>query len=303
MQVVYANISFIKEYFNKVLRFNKLNLTIGYFDGFHHKHLEILNKLSRDNEAKKTVITFDENYKVNHIIDPLNEKVLIFKEQKIDFLIIIKFDADLKSLSANEFESIISILQINELVIGQDFKYGNKKQGSVEKLAKVFPINMVKQDLEYSSTKLRSLIINGKLEEYNHLALNYNIKGFVVKGNQIGRTLGYPTANIKYDSKKLILKNGVYIVSSIINDKIIYGLCSIGLNETINRQDHIRVEVFFLNLNTNLYDLELKIEFIKKLREQVKFSSKAALIKQLDNDKASLIEFLKNYNGQQMKFN
>ncbi|EAZ96652.1 bifunctional protein: riboflavin kinase; FAD synthetase [Flavobacteria bacterium BAL38] len=293
----------------------KTILTLGTFDGVHLGHKSILDKLKKGTEKghyESVVLTFfphprmvlnqDSSIKLLNTID---EKTILLENFGIDTLIIHPFDAAFSNLTAEDFvkDILVDQLNIQKIIIGYDHRFGKNRTADINDLIafgekygfEVAQIGAKEIDeIAISSTKIRKALLGGDIKLTNqYLGYSYFISGKVVEGKKIGRTIGFPTANIELsETYKLLPKNGVYIVSSKINDTLFYGMMNIGNNPTIGDNEQ-SIEVHFFELNQDIYNHNLQISILKHIREEQKFNSIDELKSQLENDKALSIAFIK----------
>ena len=280
-------------------------LTIGNFDGLHIGHLKIIDNLIKNAElsnCKSLVISFNPHPKVffnklnNFMINDIDSKVEILGNHKLDYLIDLVFDENLISLSYNEFENLLfDHLSIKKLYVGSDFRYGLDRKGDIKTLKNFCKINqiaceeidLVMQDSEgkkISSSQIRHYLQIGEIELANQL-LNrqFSIKGKVIKGDQRGRTVGIPTANIQYPKELIQLPHGVYAVKTKVNEKLLNGIVNFGMRPTFDKKLPI-VEDFIFDFNQDIYGQEIEIFFIKKIRNEQKFNGIDELLNQIKSD-------------------
>jgi len=192
-------------------------------------------------------------------------------------------------------------LNLAKIIIGYDHKFGKNRSADINDLISLgkkydFEVEQISakeiDDISISSTKIRNALVDGNIELANtYLGNNYSLCGKVVEGKKIGRTIGYPTANLKIEEDyKLIPKNGVYIVSGIIHDKTVYGMMNIGKNPTVNG-DSNSIEIHFFDYNEEIYNEEICIDLLSRIRDEQKFESLDKLKKQLHLDEI----YSKNY--------
>lgn len=279
-----------------------LACSIGNFDGLHLGHQNLLNELKKETKYKRAIITFfphpkfllDSNYST---LISNEEKISLLLEYKVEYLIILKIDLDFLNMDKKDFIYYLKRnLNVKKIIVGEDFCFGKNNSGNIIDLKKEFIVRSSKLILvnnlnKISSTYLKDLLRNANIKEVNRL-LNrpYHFKSKVINGNKIGRTLGFPTANLLINSLYLP-KNGVYFVIIVYNCSKYRGILNIGYNPTINLQSKKRVEVHLLNFNDNIYNKELDVYFIEFLRDEKKFKNKEELILQIETDK----ERAKNY--------
>lgn len=288
--------------YNEIAREDKLTVTIGNFDGIHLGHLALINKVLSFTDTNSGVITFSPHPKELFTGDAktLNsdeDKISRLKDFSIDVLFMIDFDNDFANLSKDEFIKWLKQIGVVRICVGRDFGFGKGKSGNVSDLAKHFELVTVDDfkinDIRVSSSIIKELIYKGDFNQVEKLlGYKYSVRGRVVDGDKVGRTLNFPTANVDY-GKYYLPKTGVYYVDVKYLDKVYVGVCSIGYNVTLNKQDKIRFEVFIINEKLDLYNKEITVTFNKYLREEIKFSTKEALIKQIQND-VLLVEKLSN---------
>ena len=282
-------------------------LTIGTFDGVHIGHQKIIKALVKKAHNKKllaNVLTFfphprmvlQKNSQIK-LIDTLAEKETFLKELGVDTLIIHPFSKEFSKLSALEFtrDILVSQLKIAELFIGYDHRFGKNREATVVDLTALgktydFKVNIIPaQDVStitVSSTKIRAAILNGDfIKVVDFLGRFFQLSGIVTKGQSLGRTINFPTANLLIDSQhKIIPPKGVYLVSTFHDENQYYGMMNIGTRPTLNG-DKQTIEVHIFEFDKNIYDNTLTIHFIEKIRDEQKFESLDILKKQLIKDK------------------
>jgi len=281
-------------------------VTIGTFDGIHLGHKKILSRLiksSKNKDLNSVVLTFFPHpriilnkYNEVKMIDTLDEKIIHLNEIGIDSLIIHPFDKNFSLLSANQFikDFLVDKLKIKHIIIGYDHRFGKGREASVTDLKNYaddydFTVEEIKaQEIEkitVSSTKIRNSINQGDIKTTEkYLGRYFNLTGKVVKGDGLGKKINYPTANIFIEETyKIIPKDGVYLVETIIKDKLFKGMMNIGHRPTIGSNDK-SLEVHLFNFNEDIYDHVISIEMISKIRDEKKFASIEGLKKQLLKD-------------------
>ncbi len=289
------------------------SVTIGSFDGVHLGHQKVLEQLKKNSAAHQTksvVICFDPHPRIFfdantdlRLLNTNKEKIELLEKQQIDYFILEKFTKDFADQEPEIFiRALIKHLNMKYLLIGYDHQFGKNRNGNFEHIKaleqrlgfKTIKIDALKEkDLALSSTKIRQTLQNGDIEHANkYLGYCYFISGKVVQGNMIGRKLSFPTANIDISNKyKLIPKNGVYIVRATINRKNVYGMMNIGYRPTIDGKKLIS-EVHFFDFDQDIYEQEIDICFLHRMRDEQKFNSLDALKKQLQADKKNALEWL-----------
>ena len=281
-------------------------VTIGTFDGIHLGHQKILSRLiksSKNKDLNSVVLTFFPHpriilnkYNEVKMIDTLDEKIIHLNEIGIDSLVIHPFDKNFSLLSANQFikDFLVDKLKIKHIIIGYDHRFGKGREASVTDLKNYaddydFTVEEIKaQEIEkitVSSTKIRNSINQGDIKTTEkYLGRYFNLTGKVVKGDGLGKKINYPTANIFIEETyKIIPKDGVYLVETIIKDKLFKGMMNIGHRPTIGTNVK-SIEVHLFNFNEDIYDEVISIKMISKIRNEKKFSSIEALKEQLVKD-------------------
>ena len=290
--------------------------TIGFFDGVHigHRHLiKQVRAIAKKEGLPSAVITFpvhprkvlQADYQPA-LLCGYDEKIEQLATTGIDYCISLPFTADLSKLSAEDFMQQIlkNDIGLHTLIVGYDHRFGrNREDGFVEyeKIGEDIGMKVIKGE-EYqhngenvSSTKIRSILHEGDIEKANFLlSYNYTLSGKIVEGYQVGRTIGFPTANIRsWERFKVIPKLGVYAVLVHIRDVIYEGMLYIGKRPTLHDDPEVSVEVNIFNFDGDLYEQSLKVEFIDFIRGDNKFSSIDPLVKQIHNDKEMVLSRLK----------
>ncbi|MDF2451450.1 MAG: bifunctional riboflavin kinase/FAD synthetase [Bacteroidota bacterium] len=284
-------------------------VTIGTFDGVHKGHQKIISRLVelKQKQGGETVLfTFDPHprkilfpeQKDLKLITTTAEKCELLKQYGIDHVLVFPFTKEFSQMNANDYISdIISKgLKTKTLVIGYDHRFGSNREGSIETLKQLAPVYHFEVEeisaqeinqLNISSTRIRKAIEEGDIKTANdYLGYAFFISGEVVKGKQLGRTLGYPTANIYIkDEDKLIPKIGVYAVNVILHDSIYKGMLSIGYNPTTDTDHNIKIEVNIFDFDQEIYGQELRLEFVKRIRDEKKFANLEELKHALASDK------------------
>lgn len=301
---------------------NQSVLTIGSFDGIHSGHLEILKEmklLTANNISKTALITFSPHPKAvlspnslesRHLITTLDKKIEIFRIYGIDYLLILPFNRNLAMIEADVFLNDIIIKKFRpvDIVVGYDHHFGFNRKGNIDLLHSFAAINsynvheinqMTIDSIPVSSSRIRSELASGTINQANKLlGWKYELKGNVVKGDGLGKKIGYPTANIKpIDDCQIIPSNGVYNVDIKIKDRIYNGMCNIGFRPTVNGTSN-RIEVnIFSSESLSLYSKEITVIFKEYLRNEKNFSSIDELKLQLDKDKKSCLKLNRMIKG------
>ena len=287
---------------------DEICLAVGYFDGLHLGHYALLNKviqISQDNHYKKAMLTFDHHpsyildfFESEYYLESFDDRVQELEKLGFDYLFVVPFSKTIARFSADEFiKEFIQPLNVKHVVCGFDFTFGNQAKGNAETLKKYFNTSIIDEvkykDEKVSSSINRALLKEGHIEDANQL-LNkpYMIKGKVVKGRQIGRVLGFPTANI--DFKRYVLpKRGVYASYVYIDGKKYLSMTNIGKNPTITDLVVPSLEVHIFDFDEDIYNKTITVEFVHFIRDEVKFTNSNALINQLNKDKNQIQEYFK----------
>lgn len=275
-----------------------LILALGYFDAVHKGHQEVLKKtvsLAKERGVSPAVLVFYGGKKGKDVFT-LSERVRRIFATGIETVIIRELSPDFLQKSKIEFLNEISLLyRINLVVSGSDFKFGNNKSGNVETLKDFFGEDKVcALDLVFcgkdkiSSTAIKNALIDGDVCLANdYLGGNYFISGKVVEGKKLGKSIGFPTANIVLDDTKLAIKNGVYVTFTIIEGVLYKCITNLGKQPTVDG-DSIVVETYIDGFSGDLYDKVLMVYFVEYLRDIYKFESVIELQKQLTKDLESI---------------
>ncbi|NRB59808.1 MAG: bifunctional riboflavin kinase/FAD synthetase [Winogradskyella sp.] len=293
-------------------------ITIGTFDGVHIGHQKILKRvieLAKKEHKTPAVLTLfphprmvlrkDDDIK---LLNTINERIAILKSNGIENVIVKEFNMEFANLSAEEYikNVLVDELKTHQIVIGYDHHFGKDRSANIDDLKKFaekyhFKVEEISaqdiEDVTVSSTKIRNALYDGDVATANrYLGYYYFLTGTVNKGKGLGRTINFPTANILVEETyKLIPHNGVYVVKSRIDDKIVYGMMNIGTNPTVNGKNQ-SIEVHFFDVSENLYGKSLKIEFLQRLRDEQKFKDVEALKNQLVKDKTHSLRIIKELN-------
>ncbi len=291
-------------------------VTIGTFDGVHNGHRQIIDKLNRaktEMGGESFIFTFHPhprqvlfpNQNDLKLLTLTDEKLHLLEQAGIDHVLVYPFTKEFSQLSAHAYvkDILVDAIGVKKLIIGYDHKFGNNREGNIETLKKyAVEYNFLVEEIpaheidnsNVSSTKIRKALEQGDIQTANKfLGYDYFISGVVVEGKKLGRTLGYPTANIEVaDKTKLIPQNGIYAVTTIINNQRYKGMMSIGLNPTTDIDNKVKIEVNIFNFDKEIYGKGVAIHFHQRLRSEEKFNSLDDLKKQLDEDKKQALSVL-----------
>ena len=289
-------------------------ITTGTFDGVHLGHKKILNKLislGKKNQTETVLLTFSPHPRIFlfpdnelKLINTAEENIKLFEFYGIDHVIFQNFNKSFSRISSLEYirDVLLKKIGLKDMVIGYNHHFGRNREGSVDnlqELAELYSFNIhsvepcLLNDHSISSTKIRDSISKGNMVLANsYLGYNFTLTGIVVKGKGRGRGIGFPTANISVQNKnKIIPCNGVYAVN-IIHDKTkIKGMLNIGKNPTFSNTT-LSIEVHLFDFNQDIYDQSISLEIVKRIRNEIKFSSVDDLKKQLQIDKVTALNIL-----------
>jgi riboflavin kinase/FMN adenylyltransferase len=302
--------------------FENLNLispvaTLGIFDGVHRGHmvlLDILVRRAKEAGGESVVITFSPHPRIvleqNNVnlsfLTTMDEKKALLAKASIDHLVVIEFDLRFSKIPACDFIKGILVEKIGtkHLIIGFNHHFGRKGEGdfnTIKQCAEELNLRVEQvqgyhtEEGAISSSLIRDALLKGKIDSANKwLGYFYSVTGTVIEGRKIGRTIGFPTANIKPDSKyKLIPANGIYAVEVQLDENLFPGMLSIGSNPTINTDISLRsIEVHILNFDKDIYGRKISVVFRKRLRDEKKFDNLEQLTKQIANDKQDMLNLL-----------
>jgi len=294
-------------------------VTIGTFDGVHIGHQQILNRLktwAEKNNGESLLLTFWPHPRLVlqpdnqglQLLNTLNEKTELLAEYGLDNLVVVPFTQEFSRLTAVEFirELLVNKLGTSRLVIGHDHRFGKNREGSFEDLkegAATYGYELEQipsqeiDDVTVSSTKIRNALLEGSINSAtDYLGHHYRLKGTVMKGEQLGRELGYPTANIAVEEAiKLIPADGVYLVKVHVREAAYFGMLNIGKRPTVKANGEKRIEVYLFDFSADIYGKSLTIEFLEWLRNDIHFADLSTLKARMDQDRADALEMMKQY--------
>ena len=294
----------------------KTIVTIGTFDGVHLGHAAILKKLTQNTQNEtfeSTVLTFFPHPRMVlqgksdlKLLNTIIEKIELLEKIGIDNLIIHPFDETFAELNAEAFVSTILVdhLRVQKIIIGYDHRFGKNRTANIDDLISFgaqygFEVEQISaqeiDEISISSTKIRTALEKGDIQLANeYLGYSYFLSGTVVKGKQLGRTIGFPTANIALEEDyKLVPQNGVYVVQAEIDSKTIYGMMNIGFNPTVQGKQKT-IEVHLFDFDTDIYNRKIQVGILQRIRSEKKFESIELLTKQLDEDRSFSRNYLQN---------
>ena len=282
------------------------------FDGVHFGHQKIISQLceiAAQKNLESAILTFwphprtvfnpNDDLK---LLNTIEEKTYFLEKHGIQNLFLQDFSAEFRNLTGEQFirQILVEKFHVKHLIIGYDHTFGKDKSGDFSLLQKLSPelgyeVQQVEAvdygDQHISSTQIRNALNAGNVKLANEmLGYNYSISGTVIHGKKIGRTIGYPTANISIDQLKLLPKKGAYIVDVFLGERKLKGMLSIGTNPTVFGNS-LSVEVYILDFDEDIYGKEISVNFREFLHDEIKFETIEKLIEKLDEDKISTENF------------
>ena len=288
-----------------------LVLTIGTFDGVHLGHRAIIdriNQIAKNRGGESVLLTFfphprkvlygDDSVELLNTID---EKAELLEKEGLDHLIIYPFTREFSRMNALEYvrDIIVNGIDAKVVVVGYDHHFGRNREGGMNELNEFaqlygFEVEEISakeiDDVKVSSTKIREAIKKGEIALANEfLTEGYSFEGIVVKGDELGRKIGYPTANLNVNSDKILPEEGVFGVNLYIDQTPYKGMMNIGTRPTVNLKGEKRVEVNIFDFDQNIYGQMVRVEMIKKIRGEKKFDSLDELKAQIEKDKLMII--------------
>lgn len=292
-----------------------VEVTVGNFDGVHIGHREFLSRILSDcksTNSKFVVVTFVPHpaqiikAQTGFLLNTFTERRELLAQCGVDYLLELDFTRDFSSLSPEDFfkKHIFVYPNIQKIFLGHDFSFGANKSGDynlAKKLCEKENISLILQEEfrcdneSISSSIVRAEVLKGNIEKANiYLSRPYFLSGRVIKGQGRGKQIGFPTANLDYDRDLLIPQGGVYVTRTIILGMIYNSVTNIGINPTFNMDVEINVETHLLDFSRDIYGEEVRVIFLKKLRNEKKFTSVNELIDQINLDVRSTKDYFKN---------
>jgi len=299
-------------------KFHHAVVTIGTFDGVHLGHqviLESLKQRAASIQGETVIITFEPhprfvispNQQAISLLNTLDEKIENLWIAGIDNVVIVEFTKAFAALEATDYIKHFLVEKFNPhtIIIGYDHQFGKNRQGNFQLLESMkhtyhfaleeIPMQLIAQN-KISSTQIREALQSGDVRKAAlYLGKKYSIQGTVIEGRKQGRTLGYPTANLHIEEPfKLIPAQGVYAVYASVGEQLFKGMLNIGTNPTFTDHNQVHIEVHIFNFDQNIYGEKVKLIFVEKMRDEIKFESLAQLIEALDADKQHALNLLQN---------
>lgn len=291
MKVIHAAYNFIRNS-------DPLTLTIGNFDGLHIGHQQLIERVIKYVDTKRAVLTFDPHPSSVLRDQPFRtltqkaDKLRLFADFDLDLVMFIQFNEAFSQLRIPEFIEFLKSINTTRIIMGRDSRFAYRGEGTVYHLKRYFHV-IILDDILFNRTRVSSsyvkdLLMDADLNQAARL-LNrpYTVHGTVIKGNSIGKQLGFPTANIDFGNY-FMPKNGVYYVRLKVEGVWLKGMANIGNNPTINFSFDRRLEVYILDFKQNIYGKRIELAFHQYLRPEMKFQNRDALIQQLKKDESTI---------------
>ncbi len=285
-------------------------VALGFFDGLHIGHLEIIRKMvkaGKKNGLVTTVQTFSNSPKSDvGLLTTIEERLEILSELGVDELLVIPFDESFKNTKHSDFAVNILRNRLNAkaLFAGDDYSYGSKAEGNAETLAefgkengiavKIIPgKNSSDTGRRISSTWMREALLEGDVELSNSLCEGraFSYSGSVIKGKQLGRQLGFPTANIVIPDNKFSVRRGVYATKVYLGSKILLGVANLGRRPTVEDSTNDVLETYIFDFDEDIYGAMIKVELLKFLRPETRYASKEELMDAVELNKKQALEY------------
>jgi riboflavin kinase/FMN adenylyltransferase len=291
----------------------KTILTLGTFDGVHIGHRKILERViqnTKNKDYESLVLTFFPHPRMVlqgqseiKLLNTIEEKIELLEKIGIQNLVIHPFDESFSRLTAEEFVKTVLVekFHIHKIIIGHDHRFGRNRTANIDDLITFgkqygFEVEQISvqeiNEVSVSSTKIRKALLEGNMALANeYLGYDYFLTGTVSKGKQLGRTIGFPTANLIIEENyKLIPKNGVYIVKSTINGETVFGMMNIGFNPTV-AGENLSIEIHYFDFDADLYNQKVSVSILQYLRPEQKFDSVVLLKVQLEKDATAVVTY------------
>jgi riboflavin kinase/FMN adenylyltransferase len=295
-------------------------LTLGTFDGVHIGHKKILERVTQNTNPdtsggkyQSLVLTFFPHPRMVlqgqsdvKLLNTISEKIDLLEIMGVQNLVIHPFDESFSKLTAQEFVKTVLVdkFDIQKIIIGHDHRFGRNRTANIDDLITFgkeygFEVEQISvqeiKEVSISSTKIRNALTEGNMALANeYLGYDYFLTGTILKGKQLGRTIGFPTANLQIEEDyKLIPRNGAYVVKSSINQKTVFGMMNIGYNPTVG-EGNLSVEIHYFDFEADLYNQKISVSILEYLRPEQKFDSVDLLKRQLEKDKETALDYIKN---------
>lgn len=284
----------------------RFSIALGHFDGVHRGHQQVINKAVQTAQKlgiASAVMTFDPHPKAilgqgeqySMCLTPLETKLKLFQELGVDYAFVVTFDKPFSQITPEAFvEDILRRLNVMNVVAGFDFRFGAKGAGNTDVLKQLcepaISVEVVEafviDGVKVSSTAIREYLEQGEMEQANHLlGRKFSVEGIVVQGDQRGRTIGFPTANLRLIAPYLTIRLGVYAVIAHLGDRTFYGVLNHGMKPTFYAEDIVPVmEAHLFDFSEDIYGEHVAIEFVKFIRPEQRFAGIQQLIEQIGKD-------------------
>lgn len=274
----------------------KMSICLGYFDGVHLGHQKIISEAVKNSKDPVGVLTFDkpvsyflDNKKSKEVITSLNDRFRIIDRLGADYYLVLHINREFLDYSALDFIDILKKLNVSDIYVGDDYRFGKKQSGDVNLLKEHFNVHAISlleiDNHKVSTQNIISLIKNGEVLKANKLlGHNYLINGIVIEGHHNGEKFGIRTMNIKLDSNYVIPRFGVYKVITYIDGVPHLSIANVGIHPTIDIEDMPLLEVHIPNFNEDTYGKAIYVEFIEFIRPELKFDNVDDLIAQIKSD-------------------
>lgn len=277
-------------------RFDELSICLGYFDAVHLGHQDLINYARKNAKYTLGLLTFDkpissliENGKSKEVITSLDDRFKVISKLGVDYYFVFQIDKKFLDLSDVEFIELLKRMNVKEVFVGKDFRYGKNHEGTIYTLQDYFDVKVVDlKDIDnkkISTQDIKSMISNGKVKEVSHyLGRNYCVTGSIESGNQIGRTIGYPTINLKLQDNYVLPKFGVYKIICYLDNVPHIAIANVGVKPTIANNNKPNIEIHLKDFKDDIKADVVSCEFIDFIREERKFSSLEELKSQIAKD-------------------
>lgn len=273
-----------------------LALCLGYFDGVHLGHKQIIKNAVNISDYPIGLLTFDksvsqflDNTKAKEVLTSLDDKYDIIDRFGVDYLFVLEIDKNFLEKTAEEFIEFLQKMNVKEIFVGEDYCFGKNRKGNVDLLKKHFKVYVsktIKNDGKKIGTQtIVQYIKDGKIDKANSLLCsNYKVSGVVVEGLHNGESIGFRTANLKLNANYVIPKFGVYKVVVTIDREQYIALANVGIHPTIDKLDQPLIEVHIPDYDSIDYGKDIQVEFISFIRPEIKFTNTKDLINQIQHD-------------------
>lgn len=288
-------------------------VTVGTFDGVHIGHRKIIdriNEMASDVGGESVVLTFHPHPRLVlfpddndlRLLNSQDEKISLLREAGVQHLVILPFTAEFSRLTATEYvrDILVNGLHVHKLVIGYDHHFGRNRTGGIAELSELastygFEVEEIPaqdiDDVKVSSTKIRNALLSGDVKTANtYLGSTYSISGTIVEGNKLGRTIGFPTANIAVpESTKLIPSKGVYAVTIELQNGSYRGMLNIGERPTVADNVGLTIEAHLFDFDSEIYNEPIKVYLLERIRDEMRFDGMEELKEQLKKDRIRVL--------------